>query len=268
MQKLIKELFIKKVSIVKGDEIDLGYRKTMFKILTDEGKYTSAHGIPSHQKNTGGVYIDWKNYENRRVYVTLGTVTNYGYQWIHDPVTEPEKVFVKEELNRTDSEVLTLYRYTKQGNWNAVDPEIKTESERCLSFKDLNESIFNETLTLLDENLLKKIIICCVPSHKEDNKKHCMYRLTQELSLRDRIDGSDCLQRTKSIQKLTTAGSDRSVEVHYRSIDVFNKALFTNKSVLLLDDVKTSGNSLKACQNLLKNNGAKNVFMLAIWKTV
>ncbi len=38
-------------------------------------------------------------------------------------------------------------------------------------------------------------------------------------------------------------------------------------TVILLDDVTTSGNSLMACRDILMDNGIKNVYMLALGKT-
>ncbi|MBP3242165.1 MAG: phosphoribosyltransferase [Oribacterium sp.] len=40
-----------------------------------------------------------------------------------------------------------------------------------------------------------------------------------------------------------------------------------NVRVLLIDDVATSGNSLRACRELLLRNGAKRVYMLALGRT-
>ena len=40
-----------------------------------------------------------------------------------------------------------------------------------------------------------------------------------------------------------------------------------NVRVLLIDDVATSGNSLRACRDILLKNGAKKVYMLALGRT-
>ena len=86
-------------------------------------------------------------------------------------------------------------------------------------------------------------------------------------SKKNRNDVSMCLERVKKIKKLSARG-DRSPEVHFGSIEVRNKELIDQKNILLIDDVTTSGNSLKACRELLLRGGAYRVKMLALGKTV
>jgi predicted amidophosphoribosyltransferase len=51
------------------------------------------------------------------------------------------------------------------------------------------------------------------------------------------------------------------------SIKVVKPDLIKGRRVLLLDDVKTSGNSLIACKELLLKAGAKEVVMVALGRT-
>ena len=61
---------------------------------------------------------------------------------------------------------------------------------------------------------------------------------------------------------------DKSMTEKLREIDRLAKEsmVFKNKAILLLDDVATTGNSMKACTEILLKNGAKRVSKLAIWK--
>lgn len=82
------------------------------------------------------------------------------------------------------------------------------------------------------------------------------------------VDNSEALVRVKNIEKLATGG-DRGVHVHYQSIEISPAAQqrLRGKTVLLLDDITTTGNSLQACALLLKQAGAAEIFPLAIGRT-
>ena len=73
-------------------------------------------------------------------------------------------------------------------------------------------------------------------------------------------DGSDCLLRFRGVERLSSGG-DRNVGVHLNSIEVNNRKsdLIRNQSVLLIDDVCTTGNSIKACRKILSDAGASEV---------
>ena len=74
------------------------------------------------------------------------------------------------------------------------------------------------------------------------------------------------LVRHSKIAKLTNGG-DRNQEVHLQSIHLENSHLIEGKTVLILDDVTTTYNSLFACQKILLDHGAKKVNCLAIGET-
>jgi hypothetical protein len=81
-----------------------------------------------------------------------------------------------------------------------------------------------------------------------------------------RIDGSKILERFKSVLP-AHSGGDRSVNIHLNSIKVNHPELILNKDVWVLDDVITTGNSMKACEALLRKSGAKNVYWFSMGKT-
>lgn len=62
-------------------------------------------------------------------------------------------------------------------------------------------------------------------------------------------------------------GGVRNMQIHVDSIEV-RASIDPNVPVLLLDDVCTTGASLRACDKLLKNAGARNVIMAAVGGTV
>ncbi|MEC6413496.1 hypothetical protein SB816_21035 [Achromobacter sp. SIMBA_011] len=76
------------------------------------------------------------------------------------------------------------------------------------------------------------------------------------------------LVRTRTIDKLARGGN-RSVEVHLASIAPAERyeRYFGKKAVLLLDDVTTTGNSIRACSRLLEQYGADLIYPLALGRT-
>ena len=73
------------------------------------------------------------------------------------------------------------------------------------------------------------------------------------------------LQRHTEVPKQATGGH-RSVEIHLDSIRVTNDV--TGKIACILDDVWTTGCTLTACTQLVKQSGAEHVYVLAIGKTI
>jgi len=162
-----------------------------------------------------------------------------------------DKIFVNDEWNVNDN-LRSLFRY---------HPDI----DNCWKFKACNQEIINNIFTKVDELICNDIIICTIPSHDPQKLNTGINLLTNLLAEKGRVDGSRILIRTKKIDKKGTGGvRDKSVDLD--SIVANNLTMFQNKVVLLLDDVATSGNSMKACTEILLKNGAKRVSKLAIWK--
>lgn len=121
-------------------------------------------------------------------------------------------------------------------------------------------------------NMLKRInfdkteAIVIVPPH---NPTHSSSLIPLANFLADKhgwTKATSCVKRTKRITKLTAGGS-RSKAVHLSSIKIKNKKIIKGKNVLVLDDVTTSGNSLKAVMKLLRKAGARSVWAYALAKT-
>ncbi|WHI46608.1 ComF family protein [Microbulbifer sp. TRSA001] len=79
-------------------------------------------------------------------------------------------------------------------------------------------------------------------------------------------NSGNLLQRVRSIDPLHKGGS-RSPNMHRETLTAVNRITPGDK-VVLLDDVTTSGNSLKVAAELLREAGADVVLVLALCKTV
>lgn len=78
-------------------------------------------------------------------------------------------------------------------------------------------------------------------------------------------NGTDCLVRTNKVAK--SVSGDRSIKKHLDSIEVQHLELIINRTVLLIDDVTTTGNSLKACEAILKKANCEQIVLLALAHT-
>lgn len=78
------------------------------------------------------------------------------------------------------------------------------------------------------------------------------------------------LQRVQTIQKLHSGG-DRSISVHLSSIVVDNTHLtdLRYKRIIIIDDVSTTGGSLRACSQLLEAAGieSKHIELISLLMT-
>ena len=62
-------------------------------------------------------------------------------------------------------------------------------------------------------------------------------------------------------------GGYRDIDKEIDSLSIQNEHIIKNKTVIVLDDITTSGVSMKAAINILEDAGAKKVYGFAIAKT-
>ena len=106
--------------------------------------------------------------------------------------------------------------------------------------------------------------VVCVPSSREYQVSSFTY-LVQGLLDEDH-DFTTLLMRTSTIDKLAYGGK-RDYDVHINSIQMNPDYNYIPDSVILLDDVSTSGNSLRACEDILYEAGVQNIIKLVLGKT-
>lgn len=158
--------------------------------------------------------------------------------------------------------VLGTYHPYRQGN----NPKFDDYSGLILDFKRGGRDAINEFKKRVDRLLRSNICIVTFPSHDPENMNSSIETLGHLLSAGARTDGTRCLKRHTWIDKQANGGK-RSVDRHVSTIHVHNVDLLAGKPVLLLDDVTTTGRSLKAGEYLLKDAGVSKVYCLALAKT-
>jgi len=179
-------------------------------------------------------------------------------------------VFKNPEWNDSD-EIVTYGYYQKY--WLSKEnreknPHFDMYSGRILDLKEKKHDAINYFYGLIDDVLCDDISVCVVPSHSMEEKETGVYLLAKKLaSSGGRRDLTDYLSRVKTIEKLAMGGL-RDMSIHMNSISADESVSIYGEVVLLVDDVTTSGNSLKACREILLKNGAEKVAMFALGRSI
>lgn len=119
----------------------------------------------------------------------------------------------------------------------------------------------------LSSVLSGNFVAVVVPS-SQAGKQSPMSDLVDLLSAKHHItNASRCLRRVKSIKKLAR-GNNRAVSVHLDSISIESPELLDGKNILLLDDIISTGNSLRACEQIIrKYSKPATILKFALGKT-
>lgn len=152
----------------------------------------------------------------------------------------------------------------------SVNPEFYTDkvSGYILDVKEKKLRGMSYFYEQLRDEICEGVSICVVPSHTAgDMNDSGLANIARRLAKEGRVDRVDYLLRTQTVSKLATGGN-RELFVHLNSISVNPNMQIKGEVVLLVDDVTTSGNSLRACQQILLENGATRVGLLALGKSI
>ena len=187
---------------------------------------------------------------------------------LHAESEERAGVFKDQRLNGT-GEIIALRRYHRywisksRGERNPLAGEfdrliLDVKERKCQAIKYFAE--------LIDPFLGRGFSICVVPSSDSSVRNNGIRHLGRMLAENGRKDCTGFLFRKFDIKKLAEGG-DRSKKIHFASIGVAGDVSVDGEDVLLLDDITTSGNSLRACRDIIIANGARSVEMLALGRT-
>ncbi len=151
-----------------------------------------------------------------------------------------------------------------------INPRFREDkiSGLILDVKDRSERGINFFYTVLQPEIEDGISVCVVPGHLQAQKNDSgIALLAHKLASAGRVDKVDYLVRAQSVHKLAAGGS-RTMSVQRNSLGVNASMSVSGEFVLLIDDVTTTGNSLRACRELLLAHGAARVAMLALGATI
>ncbi|MDO8872448.1 MAG: phosphoribosyltransferase [Methanoregula sp.] len=187
------------------------------------------------------------------------------------------------------SEVIFLFDYYPKKDYrtSGINPKHDIHSSRILNLKSIDEK--NEAATTVNEKYVlsnmdidrikyyagqiepliqkyKDLVICVMPKSKKSRESSGIRMVAKKLCQTHYIDGTDIIYRPVDREPRHVDGN-RDYLQELASLQITDSNLIKGKTVLLLDDVKTQGNSLNAGKTLLLSQGAKQVIMFALGKT-
>ena len=163
--------------------------------------------------------------------------------------------WLKDILDNVDSDI-------------AITPEHSPESpENSLHLIIGVMSISRSEASVTDTPKMKDIIVAIAPGHSPQSLPNFLHPIIGELIGGNIKDGRDLLKRTKEVKK-AAHGGPRDQSLHEDTIEVTDPSKVKNKVVYIIDDIWTTGSTLRACANLMREAGASDVKLLAVGKTV
>ncbi len=112
----------------------------------------------------------------------------------------------------------------------------------------------------------EEYVICVMPTHAKGTAPSGIRTIAKRLCAPPIIDGTDVISRVFEIPKKAIGGS-RDLQLEIESLTVRNETIVKDRQVLLLDDVTTTGTSLKAGKYQLERAGVALVALHALAKT-
>lgn len=182
-----------------------------------------------------------------------------------------------------NDEILYVGHYHRYRNSDgSVNEDFGLFDRMILDLKAGKQWAVDLFVSALEKKIESGAAVCVVPSHKAAASNHSgiaevARHLTQvdRMNVSDargmeqmnRMDAVDALLRVKTIGKLADGG-ERSERVHLESIVYNDKIQMEGMTAYLLDDVSTSGNSMRACREiLLRDSRVKRVVMMVVGNT-
>ena len=190
----------------------------------------------------------------------------------HDDMTEYEHalsmVFLDAaSLQRCHDGTFYLSRYHPERR--GMNPAFDEVSNKMLGVKGNDDDAISTFARAIDERMNEEadITICVMPSHERGLKESGIRTIAKRLCKNDIVDGTECLLRRRTIKtKHLNGNRDFSDEID--SLVVQRTDLIEDRIVLLLDDIYTTGTSVRAGRNKLKGSGARYVLCLVLGRTV
>ena len=175
------------------------------------------------------------------------------------------------------TDIYYLYDYNSKYlhiDENTIPNPLKNEiTDFIINIKKLNPNAIDKIVQTLNQELtnLDKFTICIVPPSDKINTTSGIKQIAKDLSQNGSIDGTECIKRKDSVpsQHKALGLSNRSSTQKLKfSLIIEKKDLIMGKNILLLDDIVTTGNSIKSSKQLLLETGAKSVICILLAKTV
>ena len=180
-----------------------------------------------------------------------------------------------------DDKMIDHYRYEKDSDNDYDSSTIRYMKRNSVFDLDRKIQFKSRVKKWLKQYIItnhhgETVLMAIAPGHQrsDSNESSFMYNLIGEfISEYPHLkmeDGRDLLRRHETIPKQASAGGNRSEDTHRESlcINPDKKNLSLGKIVIILDDVWTTGCTLRVCEEKVRSTGPKDVKLLAIGRTV
>ena len=151
-----------------------------------------------------------------------------------------------------DTEIYCIYAYFPPINSCLMD--LKVKNDIALS------GVFLSPFKSLIEFIYQGYIILPIPSTKQSDRKRGFNHI-EEISKALNLKTKKAFIKTKDYKQTNQRFENRK---NIENVIKLNVKLDKTKKYLLLDDVITSGSSIKTCLNLLRKQGINKVKVLVI----
>lgn len=157
-------------------------------------------------------------------------------------------------------------RYIPKCYWPEEDSSRDYFTEFIRAIKRHSKDEIQWCVQLIEQNLSGFDTVAVVPSGTP-GKSSGIQAIAQALAKsKNIVDATSCLVRHIQIAS-HWEGANRTVDTHLNSVHLHSPNLLHKKDVLLLDDVRTTGFSLQACQEILEQASPKSVASIALAQT-
>ena len=169
-----------------------------------------------------------------------------------------------------------IYTYNPEEHktYETISYDIFYSFKKCKMYSGyIHKRFLNRLKTNVLEHMTKKygnFVICCVPSHNECGEiKNVISQIVKNIDEYNEyfVNGCNVLFRKYEIEKATFDKNNRDFFVQYKSLDIRKVDIIKGKTILLIDDIYTTGATMNACEQKLIENGAKEVIKFAFAKT-
>ena len=169
---------------------------------------------------------------------------------------------IKRSLDNEDKEILTYGFYG--GPLKQLVLNFKYHKDFTAG-KVLSEFL----IELINDNKINSDYICYVPMNKKDIKKR---GYNQCEIIAKNISEIVNIPVIKGIKKVKATKTQKTLDRRERLLNVkgafeANEKLVKNKTILLIDDVITTGDTVLECKKKLKKAGANQIIVLTIAKS-
>lgn len=184
-----------------------------------------------------------------------------------------------QNLQLQDEDILYLCEYVPENRCRTDEGEYRDtrSTDFVLAFKHNKPYAVEAVLNDLYPQLGNHFALVAFPSSKVKGNyispSHTLIHRLVERATRDNgksdiTDASECLYRYKDIQKQHLSSGSRNANIHLDSIELRHPELIQGKDVLVIDDITTSGSSMRAAFQMLKEHGAKSVIGFVVGRTI